>query len=103
MFDEDNSLNDRDAFCKNLNEILGMNLADDITTKLLDGEDLSVNELIKHHSLSDIGNALIRLNDWCPRRCQHDSTNCKCILGCCFQPNKLPPAPRKQETDDILP
>lgn len=93
MPNQDNSLKRQDAFCEACSQALGLKLADETKTKLLNGEELSLDELSKHHTLTEIGSALIRLDALSLRQTEE---SCECYITFlgkkyCFECFQIPP------------
>jgi len=96
MHNPDKSLKDKEAFREAreaLSQALGLNLADETAEKLLKGEDSSLEQLTKHHTLTEIGTALIRLDAIGVTRTEEPCECFRIILGVkwCYSCTQKPP------------
>lgn len=93
MSNQDKSLKRKESFHKALFKASGLNLTDEVTETLLNSESLSLEQLRKHYTLTEIGTALIRLEAFCD---PCDGT-CECItipvfgIKCCRTSLQIPP------------
>jgi len=93
MPNQNNSLKGKEASREALSQALGLNLADEITASILDGEDLSIEQLSKHHTLTEIGTTLIRLDALSVKNIEK---SCECFLilfgkKFCYPCPQIPP------------
>jgi len=93
MPNQDKLLENKAAFREALSQALGINLADEIASDLLDGKNLSLEQLAKDHTLTEIGTALIRLDALRTRRAEESCECYRIILGIkfCYTCTAKPP------------
>ena len=74
-----------------VSQALGLTLANDVMKKVLDGESISLDQLANEHTLTEIGNALIRLDAFPKSILESSSTSALrvCIGNWCW--NIKPP------------
>lgn len=95
MPNQDKPLKGKEASREALSQVLGLNLSDDTVDSLVNGEDLSFELLSKHHTLTEIGTALIRLDALCIERTEANPCQCYITLPngkqCCYPCPEVPP------------
>ncbi len=64
MFNQDESLKSKESFRKAFFKVSGLNLTDEMTENLLNSGGVSLEQLGKHHTLTEIGIALISLDTY---------------------------------------
>ena len=93
MSNQDKLLKRKESFHNALFKASGLNLTDEIKETLLNSKSLSLEQLRKHYTLTEIGTALIRLEAFCD---PCDGT-CECItiaalgIKCCYKSPQSPP------------
>jgi hypothetical protein len=93
MSNSDRSLKRKESFQKAFFKASGLKPTNEITEALVNDESLSLEQLRKHYTLTEIGAALIRLDAWC---IPCDGT-CECItvpflkIKCCRSSQQAPP------------
>jgi hypothetical protein len=93
MPSKDKSLKNKEASREAVSQLLGFKLVDETAERLLNGEDLSLEQLSKYYSFTEIGTALIRLDAF---HTKFTEESCECyftLLGhkFCYPCTQKPP------------